>query len=79
MHHSSRGYPTTSGSHSPLELEHRLTIGEMEAEATKEQLAGLQRRMSLVEKAILAILGCLQVLLQDKYPALAALLKGLIP
>lgn len=77
MHIPSIG--SQGNSHSPLELERRLTIGEMEAEATKEQIASISKRMSLVERAILAILGCLQILLQDKFPALAALIKGLMP
>ena len=35
-------------------------------------------RLSLHEKAILGICGVLQVVLQDKYPKLAAIIRGLM-
>lgn len=36
-------------------------------------------KLSLHEKAILAICGLLYILAQDKFPAIAAILKGLRP
>jgi hypothetical protein len=66
-----------SPSHS-VEIERRITIQEVHTEAHGDRLAAVEKRMSLHEKAILAIAAVLQVVLQDKYPALAALLKGLL-
>lgn len=37
------------------------------------------RRLSLVEKAVLALSGAVYILAQDKFPMVARLLKGLIP
>lgn len=82
-----------SEGHSPIEIERRLTEQRLSHEHLRDDHAELQeshealecrleamsRRMSLHEKAILAILGLLQVVLQDKYPVLAALLKSLTP
>lgn len=71
--------------HSPIELERRLVEQRMELshlqeshEDLTEDVAALRKKMSLMEKAILGILGLLQVILQDKYPALAALLKAMM-
>ena len=86
------GLDNSSG-HSPIEIERRLTEQRLSHEHLRDDHAELQeshealegrlevmsRRMSLHEKAILAILGLLQVVLQDKYPVLAALLKSLTP
>lgn len=80
--------PSPMQSHSN-ELEHRITIVEtlqqerMTAnEAVKQELSdrlsSMDRRINLHEKAILGIGALLQVLMQDKYPALADLLKGLM-
>ena len=75
-----------SHSHDPIELEHRLTTLhgdvkslEEENDEHRERHDKLSRRMSLLEKAIVGILMVLQVLLQDKWPVLAALLKELRP
>lgn len=60
------------------EVEHRLTRQEWETEHHSETLEAHAKKLSLHEKAILGILGLLQIVLQDKYPALAALIKGLL-
>lgn len=75
-----------SGSgHSTRELEHRLTHLEDAKAAHGEQSAELfeiverhSEKLTLHEKAILGILGGLGILLQDKFPKLAALLKSLL-
>tara|TARA_R110000868_G_scaffold190125_1_gene433737 strand:- start:123 stop:398 length:276 start_codon:yes stop_codon:yes gene_type:complete len=81
--------PSHSHSHSNA-LEHRLTVvettqierwranREVQSE-TADRLSGHDRRLNLHEKAILAIGAVLQVLLQDKYPTLAALIKAALP
>ena len=72
------------------EVEHRLTVVEtLQAErreanevlqdAVEARLTAHDRRLNLHEKAILGLGALLQVLMQDKYPALAALIKGLMP
>lgn len=71
------------------EIEHRLTVVEVRQEDRQDsnedrwatadkRLSAVETRMSLHEKAILAIAGVLQVVLQDKYPKLAQLLKNLM-
>ena len=74
--------PPSSG-HSTIELEHRLTHLEDAKTAHREQSEELfeivekhHEKLTLHEKAILAILGGLGILLQDKFPHLAALIKG---
>ncbi len=37
------------------------------------------QRLSLVEKAILALAGAVYILAQDRFPVIAKLLKGLLP
>lgn len=37
------------------------------------------QRLSLVEKAILALAGSVYILAQDRFPVIAKLLKGLLP
>lgn len=37
------------------------------------------QRLSIVEKAILALAGAVYILAQDRFPMVAKLLKGLIP
>lgn len=71
--------------HSPIELERQLTENRIYREALEESheeltedVAALRKKLALHEKAILGILGLLQVVLQDKYPAIAALLKAMI-
>lgn len=85
MRHAYTGSQMTSQSHS-LEVERRMTIGEMERLQFKadqqeqaEQIEALRKKLALHEKAILGILGLLQIVFQDKYPAVAALLKSLTP
>ena len=60
------------------EVEHRLTRQEWELEHHQERLEEHAKKLSLHEKAILGILGLLQIVLQDKYPAIAAIIKGLL-
>lgn len=69
-----------------LDREHRLTTMEVQADHSRQRSDRLNTRvekveakLTLHERVILVILGVLQILLQDKYPALAALIKGLIP
>lgn len=78
MHTRYSGSPTISPSHS-LEAERRMTIGEVERRQQAEQIEAIRKKLSLHEKAILGILGLLQIVFQDKYPAVAALLKTLTP
>ena len=61
------------------ETERRLTIGEVELRQMDENIQALRKKLALHEKAILGILGLLQVVYQDKFPAVAALLKSLTP
>lgn len=72
--------------HSPIELERQLTENRIYREALEESheeltedVEALRKKLALHEKAILGILGLLQVVLQDKYPAIAALLKAMMP
>ena len=83
MPRNSRGSSTISPSHS-LEVEHRLTTREIEHqrlivahEDQSEQIEAIRKKLALHEKTILAILGLLEIVFQDKYPAVAALLKTL--
>lgn len=79
MRTSLHGLPTQSRS---IETEHRLTKLEVRQEShdqIEDRLEAISKRMALHEKAILGILGLLQVVLQDKYPALAAIIKSLTP
>ena len=80
--------PLPTPSHSN-ELEHRLTVvetiqverartNEERQKDTESRLDAHDRRLNLHEKAILAICGVLQILMQDKYPAMAELIKGLL-
>jgi hypothetical protein len=72
--------------HSPIDLERRLTKLEDTAEHHealhedhKESAGKLKDRMSWHERAILGIIGVIQILAQEKYPALVKLLKGVGP
>jgi hypothetical protein len=72
--------------HSPIDLERRLTKLEDTAEHHealhedhKESAGKLKDRMSWHERAILGIIGVIQILAQEKYPALVKLLKGAGP
>lgn len=75
--------PTLSHSN---EVEHRITVIENDHEhqsdwndETDKHLENHDKRLNLHEKAILAIGAVLQILMQDKYPALAALIKAALP
>lgn len=64
--------------HSPphsTEIEHRLT----ELEVASRDVDRHEKRLNLHEKALLIIGGLLQILMQDKYPAIAKLLKEVLP
>lgn len=78
-------WPPPSPTHS-TEVEGRLTREETHREhqddwneATEARLDKHDRRLNLHEKAILGLGALLQILMQDKYPGLAALIKGLMP
>ena len=71
------------------EIERRLTRVEVRQDTHREQeepehdrldkrLTGIETRMSLHEKAILAIAAVLQIALQDKYPAFAKSIKTIL-
>jgi hypothetical protein len=69
--------------HSPRELERRLTqledLTEAHAELHErheEATTKLRDRMTWHERAITAIVGVLQILAQDKFPAIIKLLRG---
>lgn len=77
--------PALSPQHS-TEVERRLTMSEANQawqdeinEDTKDKLEAHDRRLNLHEKAILAIGAVLQILMQDKYPTLAAVIKAMLP
>lgn len=53
------------------EIEHRLTVVEVEQERHRDKL-------SLHEKAILALASSLYVLAQDRFPQIAAVIRGLL-
>lgn len=70
--------------HSTKELEHRLTDLEASRLESREDRAELfqiaeahREKLTFHEKVLLAILMGLAAALQDKFPKLAALLKGL--
>lgn len=81
------GWPPHSrpeNEHSTKEIEHRFTGLEAFAERAEADQSELREtlqihsdKLSTHEKAILAILIALGAVLQDKFPKLAALLKGL--
>jgi hypothetical protein len=77
-----------SPSHS-VEIEHRLTTVENDLENVAERheeqhelleskQEALSKRMALHEKATLVLAGAVQVLAQDKYPALAKIIRGIL-
>lgn len=53
------------------EIEHRLTV--IEIEQTRHG-----QKLSLHEKAILGIASSLYILAQDRFPAIAAVIRGLL-
>ena len=65
--------------------EHRMTSVEAGLdhlsethETTVQRLEKTNKRLSLHEKAILAIAGSLQVLFQEKFPHLAKIIRGIL-
>lgn len=87
---NSRRYATRSSEnytgHSPIEIERRFTIIEKTVEAHQEKHdahreahAGHDQRLTFLEKAILALAGCVYILGQEKFPEVASLIKRLIP
>lgn len=78
-------HDTTEG-HSPLEIEHRFTVLETVVSDHSEQHDGHRetqskhdRRLSLVEKAILVLAMSVYIMAQDRFPVIADLIKGVIP
>lgn len=72
------------------ELEHRVTHTEAHIERLREIHDELREdheratqqhseKLSLHEKAILAMAGVLYIMAQDKFPAIAAIIKGFRP
>ncbi len=59
-------------SHRDLEMEHRVTVAE-------ETLDRHADRMSFHERIMLALAGGLYILFQDRFPQIAALIKGAMP
>lgn len=64
--------------HSTKELENRLTTLEVNSEDYGDQIDQHSERLTLHERAILAIMGSLYILAQDKFPAIADLIRGLV-
>jgi len=69
-----------------MQTEHRLTHLEVKSEAHDqahdehyETTDQHRERMNFHERLILLICGVLSIVLQDKWPKLAALLKGAMP
>lgn len=84
MPHNSNNSRTHSHSN---ELEHRVTHTEASLERLREihdelredherTSAQHSEKLTLHEKAILAIAGVLYIMAQDKFPAIAAIIKG---
>lgn len=76
----------TTGGHSPVEIEHRFTVLETVVEDHTGQhgehrltSARHDQRLSLVEKAILVLAMSVYIMAQDRFPAIASLIKGAIP
>jgi hypothetical protein len=63
--------------HSTKELENRLTTLEVNSEDHGEEIERHSERLTLHERAILVILGTLYIHAQDKFPAIADLIRGL--
>lgn len=79
---SSQSYMDDKG----METRERVTRLEVISEHHTDQLgshcethAKHDQRLSLVEKAILALAGSVYILAQDRFPVIAKLLKGLLP
>lgn len=68
------------------EIERRLTLSEAHREFLSDEVEDIKEiqerhhdRLTLHERILLLILGVLGIVLQDKFPQLAALLKGVRP
>lgn len=68
------------------EIENRLTLQEAETayqrdlnEDVEKQLERHSSQLTLHERAILIILGLLQILMQERYPVIAKVIKELLP
>ncbi len=69
-----------------VHLEHRLTDMQAQLASSTEHrarmellLAALAKKMTLHERAMVFMFGGLQIALTDKYPIMAALLRGFMP
>jgi hypothetical protein len=71
--HGWPNWPPPSPQHS-TEVEHRLT----HLEGVTGKVDKHERRLNLHEKAILGIGAILQVLMQDKYPAVAKVIREIV-
>lgn len=78
--------PGITVGHSPVEIEHRFTVLETVVEdhtdqhvEHRETHAKHESRLSLVEKAILVLAMSVYIMAQDRFPAIASLIKGVIP
>lgn len=76
----------TTDAHSPLEIEHRFTVLETIVEDHTDQHDGHHKthakhdaRMSLLEKVVLVLSMSVYIMAQDKFPAIASLVRGAIP
>ena len=81
---SPRHWPDSE--HSPREIEHRLTSLEWTTEDHGEQHdqhrdthSKHDQRLSLIERAILGLAGAVYILAQERFPAIAHLIKGILP
>ena len=72
---SSQSYMDDKG----METRERVTRLEVISDHTSRRIARHDQRLSLVEKAVLALAGAVYILAQDRFPMVARLLKGLIP
>ena len=86
MNYPPRSWPQSPPQSHSTEIEHRLTtleivqdermaINEERRQRLDGDLRSILSRLSWHERAILVMGGVLQILLQDKYPALAEMLR----
>ena len=62
--------PSPTPSHS-LEMEHRITGMEWESRHH-------EKRLTVLEKAVLGLAVCLSIIAQERLPSIAATIRGLI-
>ena len=84
MHRPWTDWPQPSAD--PMQTEHRLTRLEVVTDEHGrnhdehfETSVAHRDRLNLHERLILTLAGILSILLQDKFPKLAALIKGAMP